>query len=77
MGVATLVALTVVVISETTKVKPGGSPLIRLTQVIVSALKKRNIVIPADPTLLYHNRELDATISSDGTMLRSGESTRQ
>nr|XP_009788955.1 PREDICTED: protein NRT1/ PTR FAMILY 3.1-like isoform X1 [Nicotiana sylvestris]XP_009788956.1 PREDICTED: protein NRT1/ PTR FAMILY 3.1-like isoform X2 [Nicotiana sylvestris] len=54
------------------KVKPGGSPLIRLAQVIVASVKKRNVVV-TDPALLYQNRELDAIISSDGRLLHTNQ----
>ncbi|XP_027173483.1 protein NRT1/ PTR FAMILY 3.1-like [Coffea eugenioides] len=100
MGVATILALTVVVYVQDSvdwgwglgiptialglstmafiggsplyrKVKPGGSPLVRLTQVIVAAFKKRNVVAPADSSLLYKNKVLDAGISSSGMLLHT------
>ncbi|XP_037491682.1 protein NRT1/ PTR FAMILY 3.1-like [Jatropha curcas] len=52
---------------------PGGSPLIRLAQVIVAAVKKRKIALPDDPTLLYQNRELDASISVNGRLLHTNQ----
>ncbi|KAL2464561.1 Protein NRT1/PTR FAMILY 3.1 [Forsythia ovata] len=55
------------------KIKPGGSPFVRLTQVIVAAVKKKNAVTPSDPLLLYENRELDAAISSNGRLLHSNQ----
>ncbi|KAL2534935.1 Protein NRT1/PTR FAMILY 3.1 [Abeliophyllum distichum] len=55
------------------KIKPGGSPFVRLTQVIVAAVKKKNAVTPKDPRLLYENRELDAAISSNGRLLHSNQ----
>lgn len=55
------------------KLKPGGSPLVRLAQVIVAATKKRKAVAPADPSLLYENRELDATISVNGRLLHTNQ----
>uniref|UniRef100_A0A5B7BXK6 Putative nitrate/nitrite transporter n=1 Tax=Davidia involucrata TaxID=16924 RepID=A0A5B7BXK6_DAVIN len=55
------------------KMKPGGSPLIRLAQVIVAAVKKRKVVAPEDPSLLYQNRELDAAISSNGRLLHTDQ----
>ncbi|KAH7843595.1 hypothetical protein Vadar_018594 [Vaccinium darrowii] len=55
------------------RVKPGGSPLVRFTQVIVAAGKKRKAVAPEDPALLYENRELDADISSTGRLLHSDQ----
>ncbi|KAI3437012.1 uncharacterized protein J3R85_005736 [Psidium guajava] len=53
------------------KLKPGGSPLARLAQVIVAAVKKGNVPVPEDPGLLYENKELDAVISVHGRLLHS------
>ncbi|CAD5165013.1 unnamed protein product [Musa acuminata subsp. malaccensis] len=53
------------------KMKPGGSPLTRLTQVVVAAFRKRNAVKPADPRLLYDDEELDAAISTNGRLLHT------
>lgn len=53
------------------KVKPGGSPLIRLAQVIVAAVRNRNAVMPSDTSLLYQNKELDALISPSGKLLHT------
>lgn len=55
------------------RVKPGGSPFVRLAQVIVAAAKKRKAVAPADPCLLYQNRALDAHISNNGTLLHTNQ----
>ncbi|KAL2320609.1 hypothetical protein Fmac_029578 [Flemingia macrophylla] len=52
-------------------VKPEGSPLLRLAQVIVAAIKKRKEALPEDPKLLYRNWELDDPISLDGRLLHS------
>ncbi|XAR48310.1 hypothetical protein NMG60_11031081 [Bertholletia excelsa] len=53
------------------KFKPGGSPLVRLAQVIVAALKKRKEVAPKDSGFLYDNKEIDAVISSQGKLLHT------
>ncbi|KAF8043704.1 hypothetical protein BT93_A1882 [Corymbia citriodora subsp. variegata] len=53
------------------KLKPGGSPLTRLAQVIVAAVKKRKVPVPDDPGLLYENKELDAVISVHGRLSHS------
>ncbi|CAL9133237.1 unnamed protein product [Musa textilis] len=53
------------------KMKPGGSPLTRLTQVVVAAFRKRNAVKPADPRLLYDDKEHDAAISTNGRLLHT------
>ncbi|CAK9152698.1 unnamed protein product [Ilex paraguariensis] len=55
------------------KLKPGGSPLIRVVQVIVAAVRKRKIVAPEDSDLLYGNGELDASISSNGRLLHTDQ----
>lgn len=55
------------------KVEPGGSPLIRLTQVIVASVRKRKVVVPDDDRLLYENRELDSAISHDGRLLHTNQ----
>ncbi|OIV97390.1 hypothetical protein TanjilG_17574 [Lupinus angustifolius] len=54
-------------------VKPGGSPLVRLTQVIVAAIKKRKETLPDDPRLLYQNKKLDDAISLEGNLLHSNQ----
>ncbi|XP_026665612.1 protein NRT1/ PTR FAMILY 3.1-like isoform X2 [Phoenix dactylifera] len=55
------------------RLKPGGSPLIRLTQVLVAAFRKRKVVKPGDPSLLYENNELDAGISTTGRLLHTNQ----
>ncbi|XP_074276756.1 protein NRT1/ PTR FAMILY 3.1-like [Silene latifolia] len=51
--------------------KPGGSPLVRMCQVVVAAWKKRNVPMPNHADLLYHNKQLDALISVDGRLLHT------
>ena len=55
------------------RVEPVGSPFVRLAQVIVAAVKKRKEVVPADPALLYENKELDAAISLNGRLLHTNQ----
>ncbi|KAF2308256.1 hypothetical protein GH714_039432 [Hevea brasiliensis] len=55
------------------KLKPGGSPLVRLAQVIVAAVKKRKLAVPRDPAFLYQNKELDAAISVNGRLLHTNQ----
>lgn len=55
------------------KVKPKGSPFVRLAQVVAAAVKKRNEVAPKDAAMLYENRELDADISNNGRLLHSDQ----
>ncbi|KAJ6700181.1 NITRATE TRANSPORTER 1 [Salix purpurea] len=55
------------------KLKPEGSPLVRLAQVVVAAAKKRKEVLPLDPGMLYQNKELDAAISVNGRLLHSDQ----
>ncbi|KAK7378007.1 hypothetical protein VNO80_03443 [Phaseolus coccineus] len=53
--------------------KPHGSPMVRLAQVVVAAVKKRNEALPQDHKLLYQNWELDAAISLEGKLLHSDQ----
>ncbi|GAB2267104.1 hypothetical protein Dimus_002089 [Dionaea muscipula] len=55
------------------KLKPAGSPLVRLVQVVVAAAKKRKARFPEDPGLLYQNKDLDAGISTDGRLLHTNQ----
>ncbi|KAK6151355.1 hypothetical protein DH2020_013990 [Rehmannia glutinosa] len=55
------------------KIKPGGSPFVRVTQVIVAAVRKRKVVKSAESSALYENRELDAGISINGRLLHSNQ----
>lgn len=57
------------------KLEPAGSPLVRVAQVVVAAVKKRKAVLPADPSLLYENKELDAAISCKGRLLHTNQFT--
>ncbi|XP_027350289.1 protein NRT1/ PTR FAMILY 3.1-like [Abrus precatorius] len=54
-------------------VKPGSSPLVRLAQVLVAAIRKRKEALPEDPKFLYQNRELDAAISLEGRLLHADQ----
>ncbi|KAG8481248.1 hypothetical protein CXB51_026049 [Gossypium anomalum] len=55
------------------KIEPGGSPLIRLAQVIVAAFKKRKEAAPENPKLLYQNKELDSAISLHGRLVHTDQ----
>ncbi|CAL5351702.1 unnamed protein product [Camellia sinensis] len=55
------------------KLKPSGSPLVRMAQVVVAAVKKRKEVVPDGVGDLYENRELDAGISSNGRLLHTDQ----
>ncbi|XP_078173865.1 protein NRT1/ PTR FAMILY 3.1-like [Carex rostrata] len=55
------------------KIKPSGSPLTRLAQVVIAAFKKRNVVRPDDLNMLYQDKELDADISVDGRLLHTNQ----
>ncbi|XP_058078775.1 protein NRT1/ PTR FAMILY 3.1 [Magnolia sinica] len=50
---------------------PSGSPFTRLVQVIVAATRKRNLTMVTDPSLLYENEQLDASISTTGALLHT------
>lgn len=53
--------------------KPAGSPFKRVAQVIVGAIRKRDVVLPSDPGELYENRELDAAISCSGSLIHTNQ----
>ncbi|XP_071699423.1 protein NRT1/ PTR FAMILY 3.1-like [Rutidosis leptorrhynchoides] len=55
------------------KLKPEGSPFVRIIQVIVAAIKKRNVEAPLDDKFLYENKELDSKISKDGRLVHSDQ----
>ncbi|XP_024026707.1 protein NRT1/ PTR FAMILY 8.1 [Morus notabilis] len=42
--------------------KPGGSPLIRIAQVVVAAMRKRWVEVPADKALLYEVADAESVI---------------
>ena len=50
---------------------PSGSPFTRLIQVAVAACRKRKLPCVSNPTLLYQNDELDASISIGGKLLHT------
>ncbi|PIN19645.1 H+/oligopeptide symporter [Handroanthus impetiginosus] len=55
------------------KIKPEGSPFVRVAQVVVAAVRKRKVVALANPNALYQNRYLDAGISINGRLLHSDQ----
>ncbi|KAL8460081.1 hypothetical protein ACS0TY_031843 [Phlomoides rotata] len=55
------------------RIKPGGSPFVRVVQVVVAAVRKRKAVAPDDPAALYENRRLDADISINGRLIHSDQ----
>ncbi|KAG6596175.1 Protein NRT1/ PTR FAMILY 3.1, partial [Cucurbita argyrosperma subsp. sororia] len=55
------------------KLKPSGSPLVRLAQVVVAAVKKRKASLPEDPKLLYRNHKLDAAIAIQGRLVHTDQ----
>ncbi|GMN23862.1 hypothetical protein TIFTF001_000298 [Ficus carica] len=42
--------------------KPGGSPLIRIAQVVMAAVRKRRVQVPADKALLYEVADAESVI---------------
>lgn len=42
--------------------KPGGSPLTRICQVIVASIRKYNVEVPNDMSLLYETKDTHSTI---------------
>ena len=57
------------------KMAPGGSPFKRLAQVAFAAFRKRNVTVPSDPRLLYHDKVLDAGTSTAGRLLHTNQLT--
>ncbi|XP_020572706.1 protein NRT1/ PTR FAMILY 3.1-like [Phalaenopsis equestris] len=55
------------------KLKPGGSPLTRLAQVVVAAVRKRKLVLPEESSDLYQNKEMDADLSTAGRLLHTDQ----
>ncbi|CAN6443437.1 unnamed protein product [Victoria cruziana] len=53
--------------------RPSGSPLTRLTQVVIAAIRKRSEIRPSDDGELYQNREMDASISITGRLIHSNQ----
>ncbi|KAJ0083424.1 hypothetical protein Patl1_31156 [Pistacia atlantica] len=43
--------------------KPGGSPLTRLCQVVVASIKKYQVEVPADKSLLYETTDAESSIT--------------
>lgn len=42
--------------------RPGGSPIMRMCQVLVASIRKRSVKVPEDATLLYESPEKDSAI---------------
>lgn len=55
------------------KLKPSGSPLVRLAQVVVAAFKNRKAVLPDDSKLLYRNHKLDDAIAIQGRLVHTDQ----
>ncbi|KAJ1693330.1 hypothetical protein LUZ63_010028 [Rhynchospora breviuscula] len=55
------------------RIKPAGSPMTRLTQVMVAAIRKRNAVRPDDVNLFYQDKELDADLSITGRLVHTDQ----
>jgi len=55
------------------KLRPGGTPLTRLAQVVVAAFRKRKVAEPTDSSLLFVDKELDADISTAGRLLHTDQ----
>lgn len=53
---------------------PCGSPLTRLAQVVVAAVRKRHLPV-SDPSLLYVNEKLDDPISITGKLVHTNHLT--
>ncbi|CAI0424305.1 unnamed protein product [Linum tenue] len=56
--------------------KPGGSPLTRIFQVIVASLRKLNIQVPADKSLLYEVSDSESSIQGSRRLEHTDEFNR-
>lgn len=43
--------------------KPGGSPITRISQVVVASFRKSSVKLPEDPTLLYETQDKNSAIA--------------
>lgn len=51
--------------------KPGGSPITRMCQVVVASVRKRNLVVPEDSSLLYEMPDKKSTIKGSCKLVHS------
>jgi dipeptide/tripeptide permease len=77
LGVPTIAMLVAVVAFVSgyalyVKMPPGGSPLVRLAQIVAAAFKKRKAVVP-DSSFLYQDKQLDFGISTTGRLLHTDQ----
>ncbi|KAJ3699328.1 hypothetical protein LUZ61_003033 [Rhynchospora tenuis] len=55
------------------QLEPSGSPFTRLVQVVVAAIKKRNVPMVSDPKHFYENDEMDEKISIYGNLVHTNQ----
>ena len=53
--------------------KPGGSPLTRMCQVVVASVRKRNLGVPEDSSLLYETPDKSSAIEGSRKLEHSDE----
>ncbi|CAL0329845.1 unnamed protein product [Lupinus luteus] len=53
--------------------KPGGSPITRICQVVVASVRKRNLVVPDDSSLLYETLDKISAIEGSRKLKHSDE----
>ncbi|CAH9094970.1 unnamed protein product [Cuscuta europaea] len=53
--------------------KPGGSPITRASQVLVASLRKWNVSVPIDSSLLYESQDNDSSIEGSRKLLHTDE----
>ncbi|TKY59741.1 NRT1/ PTR FAMILY 8.3 [Spatholobus suberectus] len=53
--------------------KPGGSPITRMCQVVVASVRKRNLVVPGDSSLLYETPNKSSAIEGSRKLEHSDE----
>ncbi|KAE9601013.1 putative proton-dependent oligopeptide transporter family, major facilitator superfamily [Lupinus albus] len=53
--------------------KPGGSPIIRICQVVVASVRKRDLVVPEDSSLLYETLDNSSAIEGSRKLKHTNE----
>ncbi|KAD4982963.1 hypothetical protein R6Q59_002612 [Mikania micrantha] len=53
--------------------KPGGSPITRICQVLVASFHKRNLLVPADSSLLFETTEKRSAIGGSRKIIHTDE----
>ncbi|XP_010424976.1 PREDICTED: protein NRT1/ PTR FAMILY 8.3 [Camelina sativa] len=54
--------------------KPGGSPITRISQVVVASFRKSSVKVPEDPTLLYETQDKSSAIAGSRKIEHTNDS---